>query len=306
MSTKKLGQWAAVALGAILLVAGCGQSTSNTTSHSPSKGTITIGAFNFAESDILAYIYGGALQHDGYNVVYRSNLGDRQVVAPALQRGDIDLYAGYTASDLEYYDHQSQQATSSSQSNDQKLQSYLKPLGLTSSEPSGARDENAFAVTSATASRYHLKKVSDLAPMAGQITFGGPPNCPGRSDCLGGLEQVYKLHFKGDFQKLDSDGPLTYAALQQGSIQLAVVFSSDAQIASRGLVVLQDDRHIVNADAVVPIARAKALTPEVASALNGVSAKLTTADLTALNKQVVVDKDDPQQAAARWLASHGY
>lgn len=291
-------------LGLSLIASSCGSSGGGTSSGS--KGTITFGAFDFPESNILASIYGGALKDAGYTVKYRANLGNRQLVAPAVQRGDIDLYAGYTASDLEFFDGQKQLATTSAQENAQQLNTFLQPKGLKALTPARATDENAFAVTKQTASRYHLQTLSELAPVSNQLVFGGPPNCPGRKDCLTGLEQVYKIHFKDGFQSLDEDGPKTYDALQKGDIQVGVVFSSDGLIAQRGLVVLQDDKHIVSADAVIPIGRSKVLTPDVARVLDGVSAKLTTGDLTSMNRRAIVNKDDPSAIAADWLKSHGY
>src|SRR5215210_7322072 len=72
---------------------------------------ITIGAFNFPESAILSNIYAGALRNDGVTVKFRTNLGSREVVGPALQRGEIDAYIGYAATDLEFWNGNAGQAT---------------------------------------------------------------------------------------------------------------------------------------------------------------------------------------------------
>ena len=291
-------------LGLSLIVSACGSSGGGSP---PSKGTITVGGFNFPESSILAYIYGGALKGAGYTVNYRVNLGSREVVAPALQRGDIDLYPGYTATDLTSFWGKSAgaRATTDPKQNADMLNTYLKPAGLIALDPARANDQNAFAVTRATADKYNLKNVSDLAPAAREMVLGGPPECPTRDFCQSGLKKVYGLTFK-DFKALDAGGPLTLGALEKGDIQVGLVFSSDGTVAARNLVVLADDKHLQSADNVVPIGRQKALTPDASSILNRVSAKLTTDDLLAMNRKSSVDKADPDTLASDWLKSHGF
>lgn len=289
-----------MALG--LIATACGGSGGGS---SGSKGTITIGGFNFPEASILSYIYGGALKDSGYTVKYRLNLGARAIVAPALEKGDIDMYAGYTASDLEFFDNKAGKAGGDAAQNAEMMNTYLKPKNLVALTPSPANDQNAWAVTKDEAQKHNLKKLSDLKPVAGGYVLGGPSDCETRNDCLLGLQNVYGLHFKS-FTRIDIDSPQMLDALEKGDIQVAEVFSSDGAVAARNFVVLQDDKHIVAADAVVPIGRSKVLTGDAKSTLNTVSGKLTTDDLLKMNKSAGVDKDDPQDIAATWLKDHGY
>ena len=67
--------------------------------------------FNFSESSILAQIYGQALKAQGYNVTFKLNLGNREVVEPALEKGDIDLYPCYAATELEFINKGKGEAT---------------------------------------------------------------------------------------------------------------------------------------------------------------------------------------------------
>ena len=100
MTRIKRPRWLVMAIAAAaLVIAACGSSP---TPGTTSKGTLTVGGFNFPESDILAQLYGQALAHGGYDVKYKLDLGTRAVVVPALKSGQIDLYPGYAASELEY------------------------------------------------------------------------------------------------------------------------------------------------------------------------------------------------------------
>ncbi|HYM97821.1 MAG TPA: ABC transporter substrate-binding protein [Candidatus Sulfotelmatobacter sp.] len=293
---------AAVASAAMILAA-CGSTNSSGTTTS--KGTVTVGGFNFPESSILAELYGQALAHDGYTVNYKLLLGTREVVAPAIKNGSIDLYPGYAATELEYYNQGAGEASGDVTATTAKLNSHLSSLGLVALNPSNAVDQNAFAVTKATASQYSLTKLSDLAAIGDKLVLGAGPECPTRPFCQPGLEKTYGIHFK-DFKALDTEGPLTRAAFKNGSIQVGLVFSSDADLNQLGLVVLQDDKHLENADNVVPIMRTAVASDEVKSVLNKIDAGLSTADLVQMNGQVELLHQDADAVAKAYLQQHNY
>jgi osmoprotectant transport system substrate-binding protein len=291
------------AIAALVFVATACGSTGN--GGTTSKGTLTVAGFNFPESSILAEIYGQALAHDGYTITYKLLLGNREVVAPALESGQIDLYPGYAATDLEYYNKSAGEANGDAAATTAKLNSHLQALGLTALTPSAAVDQNAFAVTTDTKKKYNLTTLSDLAPIGGQLTLGAGPECPTRPFCQPGLQKTYGINFKA-FKPLDTDGPLTRAAFKNGSIDVGLVFSSDGDLNSLGLVVLQDDKHLENADNVVPILRQAAASTEVSTVLNAIDAKLTTADLVTMNSQVSGQHQDADAVATAWLQQHNY
>ncbi len=295
--------WLVAALAALATVAtACGSSPAPTAT---SKGTITVAGFNFPESSILAELYGQALAHDGYTVNYKLLLGTREVVAPAIKSGQIDLYPGYAATELEFYNSGAGEANGDATATTAKLNSHLSSLNLIALTPSAAVDQNAFAVTKQTQTKYNLTKLSDLTPIGNELTLGAGPECPTRPFCQPGLQNTYGIHFKA-FKALDTDGPLTRAAFKNGTIQVGLVFSSDADLHQLGLVVLQDDKQLENADNVVPIVRQSVATAEVTAVLNKVSAGLTTADLVTMNGQVELLHQDADAVAAAYLQQHNF
>ncbi len=302
MNWKLRSAYLAVAIALTVAIGACG-STSN--APAASKGNITIAGFAFSEGSVLAELYGQALQHDGYNVTIKLNVGSREVIAPAIKSGQIDTYIGYAATDLEFYNGGAGEATGDPVATTAKLNSHLQSLGLEALTPSATVDQNAFAVTKDTATKYNLTKLSDLAPVASQFVLGAGPECKTRPFCLPGLQKTYGLNFK-DFKTLDTDGPLTRAAFKNGSIQVGLVFSSDADLDSLGLVVLQDDKQLEAADNVVPIIRQTVATDEVKKVMNAISAKLTTKDLVALNAEVQLQHMDPDAATKAWLVQNNY
>jgi osmoprotectant transport system substrate-binding protein len=227
------------------------------------------------------------------------------VISPAIQSGQIDVYPGYAATDLEFYNKSAGEASGDPAATTAKLNTHLQPLGLIALNPSAAVDQNAFAVTKATQAKYSLTKLSDLAPIGNQLVLGAGPECPTRPFCQPGLQKTYGINFKA-FKALDTDGPLTRAAFANGSIQVGLVFSSDADLGQLGLVVLQDDKQLENADNVVPIIRQAVATDSVKTLLNSIDAKLTTADLVRMNSQVELLHQDADAVAKAYLQQNNY
>ena len=298
--------WAGLLVLAVMLT-GCAQGTAATQQPTAGgqSGTLTVAGFNFAESSILANIYGRALKQRGYAIAYKLNLGNREVVEPALEKGAVDLYLGYAATELEFVNGGKGEASSDLNATMGKLNSYLSIRGLRALQPSHAVNTNGFAVTRATADRYHLRRTSDLLPVAGAMTLGGPPECTSRPFCQPGLQKIYGLTFK-NFTALDAGGPISKAALEKGAVDVALIFTSDGVIAAKDFVILEDDKHLQNADNVVPMIRSSVANDEVTSLLNDLSSKLTTEALIELNQASQLDRENPDVLAQRWLSNHGY
>ena len=283
---------------AALVASACGGASSGP------KPTIKIGSFNFAESILLGELYAQALEANGYTIERKFNLGNRAIVFPALDKGDIDVVPEYLATVLRFVDKDAKGSSDPKEAAKQ-LQDAVKAKNLTVLDFAQAVDENAFVVTKATAEKYKLKKTSDIAANAqGQLVLGGPPECPTRPFCKLGLEGTYGIKLK-DFKALDTGGPLTVAALEGNQIDLALLFSSNAIISVKGFVVLEDDKHLQLADNVAPLVRNAVATDDLKKILNAVSAKLTTDELIALNRASDIDKKDAKDVAKDWLKKQG-
>ena len=304
---RHLSKLAVVAVGVALMAAACGSdkngSSSATTTAAAGKltGAITIGSANFNEQELVAEMVSQVLESKGVDVTRKFKLGAREVVAPALEKGDINAYVEYVGSYLTFLGGT---PTSDLQATVADLRKTLDPKGLTALEPSPADDKNAFVVTKATADKYGLTKISDLANVKDKLTLGGPPECPSRPFCLKGLQDTYGLN-NLNFKPLDAGGPLTIAALDKGDIDIALLFSSDGTISQKGWVELQDDKQLQPVDNLVVVGQKAKLTDAYAAVLNDVMGKLTTPDLQQLNVKMNVDKEEPAAVAKAWLQSKG-
>ena len=279
-----------------------GEESEGTCSTFSGSGDLTVGGTNFSEQEIVAEIYAQCLEAAGFDVDTKLKIGARDIVLPALEKGDIDLYPEYVGTLLT---HLKGTPTSDVDKTVSDLQAALESRGLQVLEPAEAEDKNGFAVTKKTADELKLTSLSDLKGKAGDLVFGAGPECEERPLCLIGLKETYGLEFK-EVKKLDSGGPLTKDALEKGEIDVGLIFTSDGAVSARGFVVLEDDKNLQPPDNVVPIIRTDALKGDVEELLNSISAKLTTEGLSELNKAVDIDKADPADVARTWLEEHGF
>jgi osmoprotectant transport system substrate-binding protein len=158
-------------------------------------GSITVGSTNFGEQEIVAELYAQILESAGADVTKSFKLGNREVVAPALEKGDIDLYPEYIGSYTSFLDANATVPTDTDEAVTQ-LAALAKPKGVVLAAPAAAEDKNGFVVTKSTADKYSLSKVSDLTGVTDELVLGGPPECPQRPYCAVGLEQTYGLTIK--------------------------------------------------------------------------------------------------------------
>ncbi|TYP84796.1 glycine betaine ABC transporter substrate-binding protein [Blastococcus xanthinilyticus] len=197
------------------------------------SGTVVVGGANFTESTILATIYADVLTAAGFDASVQE-VGNRELYLPALQRGEIQVFPEYLSTVTEFIegDEATQVASGDVDATVEALTPLAEGAGLVFGEPSEAADQNAFAVTQAFADEVGVSTLSELAEACGDgsLVLGGPGECPERPFCQPGLEETYGLEF-GSFRELDTGGPLTKAALQQGEISLGLVFSSDGALA---------------------------------------------------------------------------
>jgi osmoprotectant transport system substrate-binding protein len=294
-----------LAMTAIVALSACGSGGGDPLSgggdNSGSSGSqVIVGSADFTESQLIASIYSQALQAAGVKVKEQFNIGSREVYLAALKDGSIDLVPEYSGALLDYLDPKSTAATK------EAVTSALTtkvPSGLSILTPSPAEDKDVVAVTKATADKYNLKTISDLAPVAGELVLGGPPEWKTRVQGVVGLRDIYGLNFK-DFVTLDAGGTLTMTALTNGQIQAGDLFSTDPGLTANNLVALQDDKSLFAAESIVPVIKTAKKNDTITKTLNAVSEKLTTDDLIKMNAEAATGTN-LADIAKKWLAGAG-
>lgn len=295
---RRFSVLALAAAAAAVLIAGCAQGAAG------GKPTVRVGSTNFSEQVVLAELYSQVLEASGYPIERRFNLGSREIVAPALETGQIDMYPEYMATYVTYLNAgDTTKASPDPVLTYRNLLDTLRGKNMTVLDYAPAANANGFVVTKARSDRDNLKKVSDLTRFNDQLVMGGPPECPQRPFCKIGLENTYGVRLK-EFKPLDVGGPLTVAALEGNQIDLALLFTTDAVIQAKNFVLLEDDKRLQLAENVAPVVRNDLLDRALADfkpLINGVTNRMTTEELMGLNRQVGIDRKDPKDAARDWL-----
>jgi osmoprotectant transport system substrate-binding protein len=271
----------------------------------PEGPAISIGAQDFGESEILAQIYAQALDAKGFDADIQTVGGFRDLLFGAFDSGDVNLAPDYVASELEFLNDNAGEATGDVDATFDLLQPLLEERDLVGLEPSAAVDTNAFVVTQETAEELGLESLSDLAEKGADLTLGAPQDCETNPFCIPGLQRVYGLDMSSNFTPLDAGVVLT--SLQEGAVDVGLLFSTDGRIASENLVLLEDDQQMLAADNVFPVLTQElvdAYGDDLTSVLDDISAALTTEDLTELNRRFDVDREDAEAIAESWLSDN--
>ena len=279
-----------------------GSGGSNPLAGSSSNGTVVVGSANFPEDELLAQIYADVLQGAGVKVSTKFNIGAREVYYPELTKGAISVIPEYNGALLTTSVDTKSTATSTAEVNAALKAKLPSTAEILNSAP--AQDKDSITVTQANATKYHLKSISDLSPVAKSWVIGGPSEFKTRADGIVGLKDVYGLTFKS-FSPLDESGPITISALKSGKVQAADIFTTTPQIVTDKFISLADPKNMFAAQNVTPLVYKKAASAKVVSALNALSAKLTTQDLLQMNKELTINHASYTTVASDFLKQKG-
>lgn len=255
-------------------------------------------------------MYALLLDRAGYSTEIIS-VTNREIYEPALENGQIDVVPEYAATFADWLNAKKNGADATPVGSPdlattmKELRALAAPRGLTVLDPGRAVDQNAFAVTSAYAAEHHLKSLSDLGRSGLPVRLAAGDECVQRPYCAPGLKKTYGIDITG----VDPKGVGTTQAkqaVQSGRDQMVLTTTTDATLDDFGLVLLADDKHLQNADYLVPVVnRSRAGSEGVRTALGKLNTVLTTKDLARLNEQVDSWRRLPEDVARTYLRSHG-
>ncbi len=195
MSIRRLlaGGLVIVALGPL---AACTSTPATSPPSALGDDAITVGSFDFAESTLLAEIYSQAIESKGFEVERLFGVGPRELVLPAMSAGFIEFVPEYLGTAEQFVSLGAAREGSDAAAIHRALDQTLRHGELVALASSPAQDANTFFVTSATAARFGLRTLTDVANVDQELTFGGPAECASRPLCLVGLRDEYGLTFE--------------------------------------------------------------------------------------------------------------
>jgi osmoprotectant transport system substrate-binding protein len=297
----------------LLLVVACGNVGGTDSSGSGGGGgpTITVGSKNFTEQYILGNMYVQALDANGFNGVAKLDLGSEQIADKALQNGQIDLYPEYTGTALVAIvpykgnpaDLNSPQATYEAA---KKGYAERKPAD-TMLTPAPFNNTYGIFVRKEVAEQYNLKTLADLAEASPELTFVSFSEFQNRSDGYPNMQKNYPAFDFGEIKNVNSIGGPIYQGVLQGEGEVGVGFTTDGQLASDQLAVMEDPKNIWPFYYPAPVVRSDVLkqNPKMEEVLNSVSKTLDAESMRKLNAQVDIEQEDPEDVATEFLKEKG-
>lgn len=297
-----------LSLAFLLAACGGGEDTSagtGTATAARVDGTpVNIADKGFTESQIVAQLYAQALEAVGYTARVTS-LGGSEIAHAAITKGEIDMYPEYTGTAYSVLLKKTD-VPPPDEVNATIVDEYATQ-GLTALPPAPYSNDNRVACTKETVDRYGLRTLSDLGASSGEITYSANPEHLTRADGLPLLERTYGVTFK-DVKSVAIN--LRYRPVEDGQAQCVYAFGTDPQIATLGLVVLEDDRQAFQGlpyqnFAVVRTDFLEKQPALFADTVAKVDALLTDAAVRELNGRVDLDKEDPEEVARDFLRQNG-
>jgi osmoprotectant transport system substrate-binding protein len=287
----------AVSLGVAIVIglvaAGAG------TAASTAKPTVTIGTKNFTEEYVLGQLYKQALEAKGYKVVYKENIGNSELIDTAIKSGKINFYPEYMG--VVVTDLAKQAYPKTAAATYAAAKKWEETRGLTLLNRTPFFDTDSFGMLTSTAKKLGVNTIADMKKVK-TFSYAGYPECKTRITCLLGIKNIYGLK-QAKFVPLASIS--VYTLLDQGKITGGDVFSTDPQLQTGKYTVLTDTKHIFGFQNVAPVlTKALAGDAGLVKIVNGVSAKLTTKAIAAMNKAVGVDKKSPADVANAFLKAN--
>jgi osmoprotectant transport system substrate-binding protein len=264
---------------------------------------VTIGDENTPEQFLLGQLYYQALKAAGFSVTLNQSIGPTEVIQQALANGQLAMYPEY----MDAWDTNVAGIQHSVRSRTDAYlagQHYALKHGLALLNPTPFSDTQAIATTFDYAVENQVQSISDLIAMSDQLTLGGPPQFQQSPTGLPALQSTYGV-VPAAFKPLELGSQ--YQALDQGTVQAAVVQTTDPQLLSGSYPLLRDPDDMFGWGNVVPVASVRALDaegPAFEATINHVSSLLTLSAMRELNASVELGGQDPATVATQFLQAN--
>lgn len=266
---------------------------------------IVVGGLNYTEHLILTSATFQLLQANGYNVDKRDGLGT-SVLRQAQENGQVDLYWEYTGNSVILFNDQPQPEDAAETYATAKRLDAEK--GLIWLDPSDTNNTYALAMREADAEERDIHTLSDLAEAmndGADLTLASNAEFYARDDGLRPMQEAYGFEFpRSNVKRMDSG--LTYSALREEEVDVALVFATDGRNGAFDFEVLDDDQQFFPVYQLAPVVREETLDahPDLEPLLNEMSAALNDEMLIDLNRRVDVDDQNIERVAKDFLTEN--
>jgi osmoprotectant transport system substrate-binding protein len=267
---------------------------------------ITVGGKNYTEQQLMAEMTTQLLKSKGIDANKKAGMGSA-VLRAAQENGQIDLYWELTGTSLITFNKVTDKLNA--EETYKKVRDLDAAKGLVWLNPSKANNTYALVMRRADSDAKNIKSLSDLARAVkggANLSLASNVEFAARPDGLKPMEAAYGFEFpRANVSRMDSG--LTYQALKEKQVDIALAFATDGRIPAFDFVVLRDDKGFFPFYNLTPVIRKSSMdaNPKIAPLLNALSAKLDDATMARLNASVDVDKKTIEDVATKFLKDSG-
>lgn len=264
--------------------------------------TIVVGGKNFTEQQLLTSMTAQYLRGKGYDVDNRAGMGSA-VLRSAQENGQVDVYWEYTGTGLIVYNNVKEKL--GRQEGYEKVRELDMKKGIVWLNPSNANNTYALAMQASEAKAMGIETLSDMAAAVNEgkeLVLASNAEWYAREDGFRPFAKAYGFKLpRNQIKRMDSG--LTYTALKEGEVDMALVFATDGRIPAFDFVLLKDDRNFFPNYAITPVVRQDTLdnNPELDEQLNVLSGLLDNEVMSRLNAEIDVEKEEIEKVARRFL-----
>ena len=228
--------------------------------------------------------------------------GGTSNIWPAMESGEFDLYPEYTGTAWNMV--LKREGLYTEELFAEMEQEYEDEYSMQWVGMYGFNNTYGLVVRREIAEQYGLKTYSDLAAVSDQLIFGAEYDFFEREDGYDALCETYGLSFK---ETMDLDIGLKYQALNQGRIDVMVVFTTDGQLSASDVTVLEDDKQFYPSYLCGNVVRSEVIEehPELTGVFEKVSGLISDSDMAQMNYQVETEGREPRDVAEEFLGTHG-
>lgn len=265
------------------------------------SGAIVVGSKNFTEQLVLGELLAQTIERDaGLPVDRRLNLGGTLICDQALITGAIDVYVEYTGTALTAVFHQPVSNDSSAVFD--TVRALYAKTGRTLLPPLGFNNTFAILVRGEEARSRGLRTVDDAARESAHWRAGFGYEFVERPDGYPGLAKAYGMRFAEAPRVMDLT--LSYRALAAGQVDMIAGDATAGLIKGLDLFQLEDNRHYFPPYDAAAVARASTLLryPQLRTALEKLSGRVSAADMRAMNYAADVEHRDVPVIVREFLA----
>ncbi|MGX6979385.1 ABC transporter substrate-binding protein [Vagococcus elongatus] len=281
----------------IVLFSGC----------SSKGGKVTIASKQFTENILLSEMYAQLVEaKTELEVERKQNLGGTSICFPAMEKGEIDIYVEYSGT---AYNEILKLPDSTGLSADDIYDIAVKKLkddyDITMFKPIGINNTFALAMLRTKAEEMNIQSMSDLSEPAGELRFGANHIFYTRdADGFDPMIELYDLNFK---EALKMDTSLLYDAIEQGKLDIMVVYATDSLLKKYDMVILEDNKELFPPYHGAPICPNKVLEehPELKEVLDLLDGRISDTEMQELDYEIDVNGKTPEEVAKKFLTDEG-